>query len=104
MRLRWQLLGKDLGESFYKVTARDKAICYPSILYFCKTCGSPWAKIDTGEYWLAVQRKCPEHGPGFLAVPKEKQYVMPEEVLKREIDLMLNFDGNYEFYIATGGV
>ena len=104
MRLKWQLEGKDLGEKGYKLTARDKSNICPSIMYFCKDCGRVWAKVDTDQYWIAVQRKCPDHGPGFLAKYKDKRYALSEEALKREIDLMLSYQGDYETYLITGGV
>jgi len=103
-KIKFSLLTGDLGDAEAGKEPRLVSKLPPSIIYYCKDCGNTWAKIDTGNYWIAMQRKCPEHGPGFLAVYKDKRYALSEEALSREIDLMLSYSGDYEVHLLTGGV
>lgn len=83
----------------------DSTVSCVSTAYFCPACGEVWARIMLeGARWLAVTAPCSKHTSssrkgGYFIMPWRKTYwELPQEVLKYELQLLLDRYDKGEMY------
>lgn len=83
----------------------DSTISFSSTAYFCPVCGEVWARIMIeGAEWLPTNSPCPKHTNGlrkggyFIAPWRKTYWELPQEVLKYELQLLLDRYDKGEMY------
>jgi len=74
------------------------------IIYVCPRCGDAWGKVRVSlTRFYPRARMCTEHGGGFLMPFDTSFFEFPRAMLKREISLIVSYEGDYDIALLTGG-